>query len=193
MLEPSAQNLGANSGDPVSAETVARARRGDPAAFEAVVRSFDAGLRLLAHRILGAAWTEDALQEAYVRAFRAFPNFVPEQGSVGGWLYRIVYRTSIDELRRSKRRTSISSPMVEELEGDSAPDHRVLQRVSVWNALALLAPEERATVVLVDALGFDYDSAASILEIPRGTVASRLNRARPLIRDALADDQEESK
>jgi RNA polymerase sigma-70 factor (ECF subfamily) len=57
--------------------------------------------------------------------------------------------------------------------------------------LALLTADERAAVVLVDALGFDYGEAATILEVPRGTIASRLSRARELIRDALSDDKED--
>jgi RNA polymerase sigma-70 factor, ECF subfamily len=79
--------------------TVARARHGDADAFEAIVRRYDVSLRVMTHRVLGAAWTEDVLQETYIRAFRALPNFVPErESSLAAWLHRIAYRACLDEL-----------------------------------------------------------------------------------------------
>jgi RNA polymerase sigma-70 factor, ECF subfamily len=61
-------------------------------------------------------------------------------------------------------------------------------RAGLAEALAALAPEDRAAVLLVDAQGFDYRAAAEVLDVPEGTVASRLNRARAHLRRALAEE-----
>jgi RNA polymerase sigma-70 factor (ECF subfamily) len=166
---------------------VARAQRGDVAAFEHVVRRFDRDLRAFSHRVLGPAWTEDVLQEAYLRAFRGLPSYRPELGAFQSWLYRIVYRCCLDELRRTRRRPLPWASGLEELPSQDTAEASVATRESLWRALGSLSDEDRACIVLVDGLGFDYESAAAILDVPRGTVASRLNRARPLLRRALRE------
>src|SRR5215211_9387059 len=87
----------------IAPSIVDRARRGDQEAFAAVIRHYDRGLRALAYRLLGdRERMDDALQEAYLKAFRALPRF---RGSskLGSWLYRIAYNTCLDELERSRR------------------------------------------------------------------------------------------
>jgi RNA polymerase sigma-70 factor (ECF subfamily) len=173
------------------ADVVERARQGDPRAFESIVRTFDGPLRALAYRLLGPMWSEDVLQEAYVRAFRALPNFEPGVGTLGGWLYRIVYRGCLDQLRRSGRETWGDEDVYTALSDlASTTEGEVTTRMNVWAALGTLTPEERACVVLVDGFGFDYDSTGRVLGVPRGTVASRLHHARPIIRQQLEDDLE---
>jgi RNA polymerase sigma-70 factor, ECF subfamily len=63
-------------------------------------------------------------------------------------------------------------------------------RAGLATALAALAPEDRAAVLLVDAFGFDYVGASEVLDVPAGTVASRLHRARAALREALSDRSE---
>jgi DNA-directed RNA polymerase specialized sigma24 family protein len=79
------------------------AKRGDPSAFAKVVRHYDPGLRALAYRLLGDRdRMDEALQEAYLKAYRALPHF--RGGSkLGTWLYRIAYNACLDELERSRR------------------------------------------------------------------------------------------
>src|ERR671911_2353475 len=87
----------------VGSAVLERARRGDHEAFTAVIRHYDPGLRALAYRLLGdRERMDDALQEAYVKAFRALPGF---RGSskLGSWLYRIAYNACLDELARARR------------------------------------------------------------------------------------------
>ena len=171
----------------VDAAVVARARRGDRGAFAAVVRHYDAGLRALAYRLLGdRERMDDALQEAYVRAFRGLPRF-RGGSSLGTWLYRIAYNACIDEPRQTA--DVVPLELVRE-----RPDRRsgVAERAAASGdlaaALASLPPAERAAVILVDAQGFDYREAAAVLDVPPGTLASRLNRARGRLRQALAGD-----
>jgi RNA polymerase sigma-70 factor, ECF subfamily len=166
------------------AALVDRARRGDQEAFTALLRHHDPGLRSLAFRVLGdRERMDDALQEGYVRAFRALPRFRGE-ARFGTWLYRIVYNACLNELARSRRLAAVP---LEEGDLASDPVSELSRRRDLAEALAALAPEDRAAVLLVDAQGFDYREAASVLGVPTGTVASRLHRARKALRLALGE------
>jgi RNA polymerase sigma-70 factor (ECF subfamily) len=165
-----------------------RARRGDHEAFAIVVRHYDPALRALAYRLLGSRdRMDDALQEAYVKAFRALPRF-RGQSQLGTWLHRIVFNACLDELGRLRRVDAVPlEDAPETLAPD--PDHADLLagREQLADALASLPPHDRAAVLLVDGQGFDYAAAAEVLGIPAGTVASRLNRARATLRRALGE------
>lgn len=173
----------------VGSDVVERARRGDQEAFAALIRHYDPGLRALAYRLLGDRdLMDDALQEAYVKAFRALPRF-RGHSRLGTWLYRIVYNTCLDELKRPSRRQSLPYEDLDHSPGPwTDPGEAVARRADLAEALARLAPEERAAVLLVDAQGFDYREAARILDVPEGTVASRLSRARASLRSELGGD-----
>jgi RNA polymerase sigma-70 factor, ECF subfamily len=168
-----------------------RARRGDQEAFAAVIRHYDPGLRTLAYRLLGDRdRMDDALQEAYVKAFRALPRFRGDS-RVGTWLYRIAYNACLDELKRSHRVVHLPLEEIPEPAGSWAdPGEAVVRRHDLAQALAALPPDERAAVLLVDAQGFDYKDAASVLGVPAGTVASRLSRARAALRRAVSHVEE---
>jgi RNA polymerase sigma-70 factor, ECF subfamily len=168
-----------------------RARTGDHEAFAVLIRHYDAGLRALAYRLLGDRdRMDDALQEAYVRAFRALPRFRGASG-LGTWLYRIAYNACLDELERTRRLHDLSLEEAPE-PSDPRPDvaESISARAELADALAQLAPHDRAAVLLVDAQGFDYQGAAEVLGVPAGTIASRLNRARAALRRALGNPME---
>jgi len=168
---------------------LARARRRDQRAFALLVRHYDDGLRALAYRLLGDRdRMDDALQEAYVRAFRALPSFRGDS-AVGTWLYRIAYNACIDELRRERQVVPLES-VRERPDPRPGPGELLPVRRLLADALAALPAPDRAAVLLVDAQGFDYRSAAEILGVPEGTVASRLNRTRAVLRRFLSDDLE---
>jgi RNA polymerase sigma-70 factor (ECF subfamily) len=177
--------------DDLGPDVVDRARSGDQEAFAALIKHYDPGLRSLAYRILGDRdRMDDALQEAYVKAFRGLPRF-RGHAKLGTWLYRIVYNACLDELKRPSRRQDIPYEDVDDAPAAwTDPGEAVARRGELGAALARLAPEERAAVLLVDAQGFDYRAAAEVLGIPEGTVASRLNRARRELRRALAEPGE---
>lgn len=157
----------------------------DPAEFARMVRTYDDRLRGLAYRLLGDRDAmDDAMQEAYVKAYRALPSFRAD-ADLGTWLYRITYNCCIDELRRRGRR-----PRPSELDDrvvPVSPDGTVAVDASrdLIAALATLTPELRATVVLVDAEGLGHTEAGRILGVAPGTVASRLHRARAALRTVL--------
>jgi len=167
-------------------ELLERARRGDHRAFADLLRLHDSGMRALAYRLLGdVTLMDDALQEAYVKAYRALPRFRGDS-SVGTWLYRIAHNACIDLLRRQRE----AEPLLDS-EPDVAPalDGRVATRLDVGQALAALSLDHRSVLVLVDALGFDYRDAADVLNVPVGTIRSRLARARRAMRPLLGEGE----
>lgn len=163
-----------------------RARSGDHDAFTAVVRLYDLRLRGLAYRVLGDRdGLDDALQEAYVRAFRALPRFRGD-ARIGTWLFRITYNACLDELARKRKVTHVPlDELVEQASAEPEPGETLGARHDLALSFASLSEDERAAVFLVDVQGFDYSGAAELLGIPVGTVASRLNRARRTLRSAL--------
>jgi RNA polymerase sigma-70 factor, ECF subfamily len=175
----------------LGASVIEEAKRGDEHAFTSLIKHYDPGLRALAYRLLGNVdRMEDALQEAYVRAFRGLPGFRGDS-RLGTWLYRIVYNVCLDELERSRRLVQL--PLEDTIDPpDPRPDvvEMVAHRSSLARALANLPPADRAAVLLVDAQGFDYRGAGEVLGVPAGTIASRLNRARAALRRALEESEE---
>ena len=167
-----------------------RARAGDADAFVHLVRGQDARLRRLAFRILGDRdRTDDVLQEAYLRAFRSLGTF--RGGSeLGSWLYRITYNCCIDEIRASGRRPRPVEDLPEVQAPGSEPGGKVAVQEAVRDALQALPVDQRAAVLLVDGGELDYSGAAEVLGVPRGTVASRVARARHALRVSLALEKE---
>jgi len=173
-------------GDEVSPRLVAAARRGEHKAFVAILRHYDRRLRLIAFRLLrDRELMDDALQDVALKAFRALPAFRGD-AAVGTWLYRITYTTCLDYLRRTRPVVLMPADELPEtlgVENDTA--ELVAERDQLECRLALLPPEQRLAVLLVDQEGFDYRTAGQILGIPAGTVGSRLCAAHERLRRGL--------
>jgi RNA polymerase sigma-70 factor, ECF subfamily len=155
----------------------------DADAFWSLVERYDRALRALAYRLVGDRdLMDDVLQEAYLKAFQALPS-LRGRDALGSWLYRIVYNVSMDELRRRPRFAQLSLEDASE-RPDHTPDPGEVAagRRDVAAALQTLPPDMRAAVLLVDAEGLSYEEAGAILGVPEGTVASRLSRARDVLR-----------
>src|SRR5687768_7003636 len=106
------------------------------------------------------------------------------------WSYRVTTNACLDELRRRRRRPVPADGDVPVVSGDDRPalDHRIVDRLTLDQALGALPPEFRAAVVLRDVQGLDYADIAEVLGIPPGTVRSRINRGRAALARALAGD-----
>jgi RNA polymerase sigma-70 factor, ECF subfamily len=171
----------------VDARVVARARRGDQAAFAEIVREYDDRLRGLAYRILGDRdRMDDVLQEVYVKAFRSLPRF-KGASALGTWLYRITYNACLDDLRRHPQRESGDPEILATVADPSpGPDELAVERNDLAAALERLPTDQRAAVLLVDAYGLDYREAARVLGVRAGTIGSRLNRAHATLRAVLS-------
>jgi RNA polymerase sigma-70 factor, ECF subfamily len=170
----------------IEAELAGAAGRGDSTAFREIVDHFDPGLRGLAFRLLrDRDRMDDALQEAYIKAYRALPAF-DGRSRLGTWLYRITYNVCIDELRRSGREEWVELND-DSVVSDADPGDHVVDRETVVAALSRLSPGYQAVLLLVDGQGFDYQAAAEILDVAEGTVASRLHRARQALLQTLTE------
>jgi len=140
---------------------------------------------------------EDLVQETYARAFRSRRSYTPGT-NLRAWLFRILTNLNIDR-GRSKQRTPDMQPMEEgdyylynQLEAKSGEDDedRVVERLSqdsIVEALSAVPHNYRDAVVLVDIGDFSYADAAQILDIPIGTVMSRLHRGRRILKKELAE------
>jgi RNA polymerase sigma-70 factor, ECF subfamily len=154
----------------------------------------------VARRLAGSREeAEDLVQETYARAFRAWRSFQPGT-NLRAWLFRILTNLNIDRGRKIQR-TPDTQPLeendyflynrLEESRGDGTSDERqVVERLSqneAVTALADLPHDFRDVVLLVDLADFTYSDAAQILDIPIGTVMSRLHRGRRMLKRSLAE------
>ena len=146
-------------------------------------------MRALAYTMLGSSQAmDDVLQEAYLKAYRAYGGFRGDS-SFATWLGSIVYRACVDHGRaRSRDRTvPMRSDALERVPDDHRGDAAVDSHLEVMAALGRLSPDHRAVIVLVDLEGFSMAEAAGILAVPQGTAASRLSRARTALQRALRE------
>jgi RNA polymerase sigma-70 factor, ECF subfamily len=150
--------------------------------FESVLARHHARLRRVAAGVLvDTQRLDDVLQEAYLKAFRSLPESFANEAHEAAWLHRVVFHACLDELRSRKRRNETAG-----LDADAAATGRDEHiGVAVTAALRALDPADREVLLLVDLFGYDYETAADVLGVPRGTVASRLNKARDRFRRAL--------
>lgn len=175
-------------------ELVDRARDGNVDAFCSLIGRHDRALRRLAYRLLrDRDAMDDALQESYMKAFRALPRF-SGGSSFKSWLYRIVYNTCLDELRRYRKMGVVPIESASHRpDGRADPGDTATENIDLAAALASLTPETRAAVLLVFVDGMDYHSATQVLGVSRGTLASRLHRGRAQLRRALDSAQGEER
>jgi len=143
---------------------------------------------------------EDLVQDTYARAFRSWQSYTPGT-NLRAWLLRILTNLNVDRGRRIQRRPDelpleehdyYLANRVAETGGEQVLDQdRVVERLSqdsIVTALSSLPDDFRDVVVLVDIGDFSYADAAQILDIPIGTVMSRLHRGRRLLKATLAEE-----
>ncbi len=173
------------------ATLVAAAQAGDGAALDALLRRHYASIHGLCRRLTGnAADADDATQDALIAVVRGLPRF-DGRAAFTSWAYRVVTNACLDELRRRGRRPRPVDPDADGIDvgrpdgGPPSLDQSVTDRLALEDALAALPADYRAAVVLRDQLGLDYAAIAEVLEVPAGTVRSRIARGRAALADAL--------
>ena len=158
--------------------------------WEEVARTHGRFLYTVAYRLTGNDEdAKDLVQEVLLRVRRGLATYRP--GTMEGWLSRITTNAFLDEVRRRRRRPQDSLPddpervLPTEAAADEAsarsslPDH-------IQTAIAALPDEYRAAVVLCDVVGLSYNEIGDALDVPVGTVRSRIHRGRALLREALS-------
>jgi RNA polymerase sigma-70 factor, ECF subfamily len=157
--------------------------------FEAAALPFLPDLYRTAARLLGAGGgADDVVQDAYLQAWKSFGQFEPGT-NCRAWLFKILFNT-LHHYRRKWLHTRMVKEPDEVLELAAAPAPPVAEHITDEEILAALGeiPQEyRAAVLLVDVEEFSYKEASGILNVPIGTVMSRLSRGRRLLRERLAD------
>lgn len=169
-------------------ELVTRAQNGDRNAFSELVRIHAQGVLNVVYRMCGDMQVaEDAAQETFIQAWLRLPSYRP-QASLRNWLYRIAVNSAIDMLRKEKR---ILPGAVEDLslkESEPGPEALVasFERTEMVQEAVLALPDaSRAVLVLREFEDLSYQEIAEALDIPVGTVMSRLNYARKLLKEKL--------
>lgn len=178
-------------------ELIEAARAGDRYALDQLLRRHYDRIHAVTKRIAGASRdADDATQEALIKIVRALPRF-DGRSSFGTWAYRIATNAALDELRKRKRRPTlhvirdddsgeIALQPVDELAERSIDG--VADRLAIDDALETLPEDFRTAVVLRDVGDLDYSEIAEVLDVPVGTVKSRIARGRKLLTEELRLD-----
>jgi RNA polymerase sigma-70 factor (ECF subfamily) len=170
------------------AALITRAQGGDRNAFSELVRIHAQGVQNVIYRMCGNLQiADDAAQETFIRAWLEIRSFRP-QAALRSWLYRIAINCAIDMLRKEKR--ILPGAMEDLYLRDSGPGPEAAflqaeQTALVQKAILGLPDASRAVLVLKEYEGLSYHEIAEILNIPIGTVMSRLNYARKLLKEKL--------
>ena len=176
--------------DDVHEEVLARkAAAGDNKALDALLRDHLALVHGVCRRILGDPDDAlDATQEALIAIARKIGTF-DGRAKFSTWVYRVATNAALDEARRRNRRPVPfeSLPETGRNTRAGATEAGIVDRLDVDAALAHLTPEYRAAVALRDLVGMDYAEIAEVLDIPPGTVRSRISRGRAALADLLGN------
>ena len=178
----------------VDQQLVERAQRGDKRAFELLVLKYQRKLgRLLSRLVRDPGEVEDVTQEAFIKAYRALPNFRGESAFYT-WLYRIAINTAKNYLVALGRRAPTSTEFdheeaesfedAEALRDTATPEGELLGReiaATVNKAMEALPDDLRTAITLREIEGLSYEEIASVMDCPIGTVRSRIFRAREAI------------
>ncbi len=170
--------------------------QGDVASFEKLIVKYNRYVYNIAFRMMGNEEdAKDMSQETLIKAFKAIGQFKME-ASFSTWLYRITINVCKDELR--KRKESVlsydavlndESTLKDIIKDEEANPILIYEKVelksSIESALNKLSEDNKSVVVLKDLLGYSYEEIGEILQIPIGTVRSRLNRSRSTLKNIL--------
>lgn len=186
------------------AALIAAAQRGHLPSFNQLILHHQGMAYNVAYRMMGDADSaSDATQDAFIKAFQRLDQY--RGGSFKAWLMRIVTNTCYDTLRARKRRPTDTLETDEDrddldsehdarlIDNAERPDAYVLRKElagAIQAAILQLPEDQRATLVLADVEGLDYQEIADATGVALGTVKSRLSRARAKVRDVLLSQKE---
>jgi RNA polymerase sigma-70 factor (ECF subfamily) len=167
---------------------IEQAQHGDRNAFGELVRRYYTGTIQVVYRLCGdTGLAEDMTQEAFLRAWTHLPSFHPHS-SLRNWIYRIAVNAALDMLRR-RQEESLEEEAVQMVPDQAmGPESALIEKERVellQKAMRSLPEAARSVLVLREYGGLSYQEIASVLDVPVGTVMSRLNYARNRLRELL--------
>ncbi len=176
---------------PEDMELVRAAQGGDAGALDTLLRRHRGRLLTLCLRLTGnSADADDTCQDALVALARGLARF-DRRSSFATWAYRVTTNTCLDELRRRRRRPEPGlpedPPVPHDGSGYDDTSETATSRADIDKALAGLPPEFRAAVVLRDLCQLSYAEIAEVVDVPVGTVRSRIARGRALLLPLLSE------
>ena len=170
------------------AQLIVQAQNGDRNAFSELIRDHAQGVLNVVYHMCGDMLiAEDAAQETFIRAWQKLPSYRP-QTPLRNWLYRIAFNAGMDMLRKNRRIVPDDIDEMQLTDGQPSPETLVSQSertVLVQKAILSLPDASRAVLILREYEGLSYQEISSTLDIPVGTVMSRLNYARNLLKEKL--------
>jgi len=189
LLAAASNNRGqqtVNVAESDEAELVRSSIAGDHAAFAELVRRHRSFVLALVFRLCGdGIWADDIAQDVFVRVWQALPGF-RFQAALRTWVYRIATNVAIEELRHTKPTIDVESiPLAAQETPEDTALHTEQSR-AVRDAVLRLPPQSRLVLILREYEGMSYKEIAATLDIPMGTVMSRLNYARRRLREDLS-------
>jgi RNA polymerase sigma-70 factor (ECF subfamily) len=172
--------------DETELQWIALAQQGDRQAFGELVYHYREGVINVVYRMCGDTnLAEDAAQEAFIRAWQHLPRYQP-RSSFRNWLYRIALNVALDVLRRERETVDIEDiPLIAASLNPEVAIERSERAEYVRQAVLGLTPASRAALILREYEGLSYKEIAEMLDVPIGTVMSRLNYARTQLRETL--------
>jgi RNA polymerase sigma-70 factor (ECF subfamily) len=181
---------------------IQKSKSGDLNSFETLIKTYQKMAYNVAYRIMGNEEdAKDMTQEALIKVYRNIGNFRMDS-SFSTWLYRIVMNTCKDELRKRKVKViSIDQPietgdgqMQMEIEDEGRkPDEILVSKETqneVHEALQEVSEKNRIVVVLRDIKGFSYSEISDIIDVPVGTIKSRISRGRQELKNVLLNKRQ---
>ena len=170
------------------AQLIVQAQSGDRNAFSELVRDHAQGVLNVVYHMCGDMLiAEDAAQETFIRAWQKLPSYRP-QTPLRNWLYRIAFNAGMDMLRKNRRIVPDDIDEMQLTDGQPSPESLVSHNertALVQKAILSLPDASRAVLILREYEGLSYQEISSTLDIPVGTVMSRLNYARNLLKEKL--------
>ena len=169
-------------------ELARAAATGDTGALDELLRRHTSLVHAVCRRVLSNPDDAlDATQEALIAIARKVHQF-DGRARFSTWAYRVATNAALDEARRRNRRPVPAETLPESPRtGADRVDDHVADRLDIDAALSTLSPEYRAAVALRDLVGMDYAEIAEVLELPPGTVRSRISRGRAALADVLGN------
>lgn len=180
------------------AKLIKESQLGDMKSFEKLILRYQDQAYRTAYGMLGNSEdAKDATQEAFIKIYKSLKSF-KLQSNFSTWMYRIVYNTCLDMIRKRKRRQEIpietknkssnegyEIPLEDAADGPEALLEYQIVKEEVKNCILELPIEYQGVIILRDIEGLSYEKIAKVLEISEGTVKSRLNRGRKQLRQRL--------